>query len=1067
MHKKDSLGNPVLQYLTDEIILQFTKSDELGDNILTDYRDINLKKLPTLHPYRKGVYDKDIFGSLFSNHCNCGSGGIDRVGRCSKCGTSVFDETEAYQRFARIESPVYFCTDIKYPQLIKWLNINFNFNSAITASLDINHLICQKTLELCQFNYIEDSNLIEVTDNIDDSSKCSFEGLLHIFMSYFPNKVKEFLQYINMNILVLPIIVRAPYWEVYSGIRRLKTHNLTSIYKNLIFAIEEFYKIESAKFINQIDLAMFKGLMRRFISQSISDLSQLLKTSKENLARTMQSNRLTNSGRCTIIPAPDLKIDEVYIPRHLMYEACREEFIKYLEITLQCSPVKAKYLYRLESNTNEIQRLFDDYINGDKERKGKYVIINRNPTLYELSMMACKVKLTEDYTMGLPLQLCKPFNADFDGDQMAFYVVKDESTDEIIETMSPKNIIYYKKNQEPVFMPTHEIMQGLIIATKCILTDNPLQFDDIKDVISYKKSSREFKYQTVFLLNGKETTLGREILSEYFGTNLTEYLNGFDKYLTASKCSALYSKLEDFEDRVERISKIQDFSLRLVTLSGATTPSISEMYSDIDPKYTAEFDAIDKNPILSDKEKEIKLREAFSNFLDTESKKLPEGVVLSVTESSRAKLDQLFSVVFPQLIIGPDRKAEISKTSLIQGMNPSSYEKLAIEIRALQDIKVISVPASGYITRQFEYLANNFKYSSEIDENNIGIKLPKNKAFGRTKLDGSIVGKTNSEDLVTVRSIVTSTAPKFILTSDMVSKLIKYKEGSSIGSSLITSLTEGLTSAGLALKHKGSFTNLDPKSRLEAKESCTVTLTDLWIIVNGVSGQSLYPKPNNFMLNYSIDNSYLKGDTIGYAYHAVTPSYIQDCIINLTKARGTVPKKLIARNKVIVSDCYAFNSGKIHYIYSGSNEITSVTIDGISYRYNPNCLYLFKEGSYVNKYDRICTGVLDLDNAFTKLNNYIESFYYFKLQFDELVPKISSELIEFLYVLITTKKGSRAILKGVINSIENTNSIYTTTAFGNAKKVFKNIKPFGVPFQADVMALLTLPGLFKNNENEI
>jgi hypothetical protein len=49
---------------------------------------------------------------------------------------------------------------------------------------------------------------------------------------------------------------------------------------------------------------------------------------------------------------------------------------------------------------------------------GDYVVANRQPSLHRHSVLAFRVKLTNGQTIGLPPQVCNPFNADFDGDEV-------------------------------------------------------------------------------------------------------------------------------------------------------------------------------------------------------------------------------------------------------------------------------------------------------------------------------------------------------------------------------------------------------------------------------------------------------------------------------------------------------------------------------------------------------------------------------------------------------------------------------------------------------------------------
>jgi DNA-directed RNA polymerase beta' subunit len=53
---------------------------------------------------------------------------------------------------------------------------------------------------------------------------------------------------------------------------------------------------------------------------------------------------------------------------------------------------------------------------------GDYVLLNRQPTLHKASMMAMRIKISDVKTLQMNLAITKPFNADFDGDEMNIHV---------------------------------------------------------------------------------------------------------------------------------------------------------------------------------------------------------------------------------------------------------------------------------------------------------------------------------------------------------------------------------------------------------------------------------------------------------------------------------------------------------------------------------------------------------------------------------------------------------------------------------------------------------------------
>ena len=121
------------------------------------------------------------------------------------------------------------------------------------------------------------------------------------------------------------------------------------------------------------------------------------------------------------------------------------------------------------------------------------------------------------------------------------------------DALGAKNRFYYKKNHAPLFTPTHEFMAGLILATRVKIPNKLEMFDSIDQADQFRKENPEFKYQTLCMIKGEKTTLGRAILSDLFDKNLESYLGNFNTTLNAKNVNLLYSQLDNKEDRLERI----------------------------------------------------------------------------------------------------------------------------------------------------------------------------------------------------------------------------------------------------------------------------------------------------------------------------------------------------------------------------------------------------------------------------------------------------------------------------------------------------------------------------------
>lgn len=1055
-------------FLTDDYINMLSE-----DNVLTTYKDTNEQVKNKMRAIPGGVYDSNIFGSCFSDSCNCGK--IKVVGkRCPECGSRLLSPSQAWLRYARIDLPFYYCSSNKVKNLLKWLMEEIGF--VWKGSSDVKII---DALEYCQWGFDEESQRMTLTDDITDCEYCSYDGLLLVIKEHFESSLNTYRMYVNKSILVTPVISRPPMYTFYKGEAKLNTSAITQCYKSILYAIIKIYpKIHD--YNEEVEKSMLLRVLRTHINKNLEVVNSLLYSSKANSARCMQSNRIENSGRATIIPNPDLKVDEVAIPRHLAYEAFGQDFRKWLESEKGFTKNAAKELYKLKANSLETRQLFDEYIETCNDGKGKYVIINRNPTLYELGMQACRVVLTNNYTIGIPMLLCESFNADFDGDTMSFYSVPDELTDQIISVMSPKNLIYYKKNHKYLYMPKQDIMRGLVQGCRVIPTEGASvpSFETYEDAYAYRRKTRGFKWQSPCIIANKETTLARYKFGEIFNTDIDALLGGYSgRDLKSSDVGALYEKLVGLEDRTDRMQQAQELALNIATISGASAPKLSEMYSDLDTTYLDRIREIESDSSLSDEQRYLMIDEIYKEFRsDTENgtvtvngvekPRINTEVRRIVTESARAKMIQLLEIIMNRRNITAEKEMHISSTTLLDGMSYDDWCYLAIENRSTQDIKQNAVPKSGYLTRQLVFIGSQYYFHEGTDDTNKGIKISAKYALGRTLLDGTVVDKsmTNSDDELVVRSVVTSTLKdESEITTDMVSREFNWKEGSSIGISLMSSMTEMLTQSGLALKHGGALFEVDKNDVLKAPFDGELELTDKFINLVGKSDTAVYPRPVNFIQN-SNRSSYKKGDTIGWSYNLYTPSYRLDQIIKLMGAKSASSSKRILNNKIQISECYALNSGILHYksvpCKDHPGKTIVVEIDGKQQGYNPNVIYNVPDGAVVEMGQRICSGVFNIDAALSHGIKYVDAYYLFRNQYMELFPELQQEIIEFLFSIIVRNLGCRIKRHTINTAVADSPSLYTRLSFENSRKTLRKIDVGGYEFVSDSLTNYLFPMLF-------
>ena len=388
-----------LELLTDDDILDYSRSDG-KDHVLFSHGDLNLK-FDGLRPITGGVYDTEIFGSPMVDRCICGK--IRQASPdpqpCPHCGARVYTKEAALRRFGRIELGFFYLNALRF-EIFKQKFDSIFQDSKIVLDFYDNNLskmgysagkgskrLGIKTFDTCQFSYNPTTKELTITDKITDESKCSYEGLMAIISEHFPEHLTEYRKLINHYYLVLPSVMR-PFTLAYKdGKKMMGTHKLSLLYSAIIWlccpddkktADGLNYETVMSKLESPGERVRYTALLRAFLNATLKQATELLNTSKENLARGLYKVRTKNSARCPIVPAMDIKIDELKIPVAVAYEMLREDFIQYLMEKLNFTEKEARTATKEEALNEETQKLFKEYA------ETRMVLVNRQPSLHNL-----------------------------------------------------------------------------------------------------------------------------------------------------------------------------------------------------------------------------------------------------------------------------------------------------------------------------------------------------------------------------------------------------------------------------------------------------------------------------------------------------------------------------------------------------------------------------------------------------------------------------------------------------------------------------------------------------------
>ncbi len=192
----------------------------------------------------------------------------------------------------------------------------------------------------------------------------------------------------------------------------------------------------------------------------LKSLADMLKGKQGRFRQNLLGKRVDYSGRSVIVVGPALKLHQCGLPKEMALELFKPFVIrKLIERELAHNIRGAGRL--IEERPPEVWALLEEVIG-----EGKLVLLNRAPTLHRLGIQAFEPVLIEGHAIQIHPMVCPPYNADFDGDQMAVHVPLTEETQrEAREIMFSAVNLMKPANGDPIIQPTKDMILGAFWAT--------------------------------------------------------------------------------------------------------------------------------------------------------------------------------------------------------------------------------------------------------------------------------------------------------------------------------------------------------------------------------------------------------------------------------------------------------------------------------------------------------------------------------------------------------------------------------------------------------------------------
>src|SRR5438270_70953 len=194
-------------------------------------------------------------------------------------------------------------------------------------------------------------------------------------------------------------------------------------------------------------------------NRPLKSLTDMIKGKQGRFRENLLGKRVDYSARSVIVVGPELKLHQCGLPKKIALELFQPFIIRRLKELQHADTIKsAKKM--LERKDDVVWDILEEVT------KSHPVLLNRAPTLHRMGIQAFEPVLIEGNAIRIHPLVCKGFNADFDGDQMAVHLpLSIEAQVEASVLMMSTNNIFSPANGNPIITPSQDIVMGCYYLT--------------------------------------------------------------------------------------------------------------------------------------------------------------------------------------------------------------------------------------------------------------------------------------------------------------------------------------------------------------------------------------------------------------------------------------------------------------------------------------------------------------------------------------------------------------------------------------------------------------------------
>ena len=478
--------------------------------------------------------------------------------------------------------------------------------------------------------------------------------------------------------------------------------------------------------------------------RKLKSLSDMLKGKQGRFRQNLLGKRVDYSGRSVIVVGPTLKAHQCGLPKQMALELFKPFIISWL--------IEKEYAHNIRSATRLIEaREAEVWDALDAVVEGKYILLNRAPSLHRLSIQAFQPKLVDGKAIQLHPLVANGFNADYDGDQMAVHLpLSDAAQAEARDLMSISHNLLKPADGQPVLSVDQDVVYGNYYLTYDKHSEMQKERKPFASVYEAEMAydAGKIALQTPIRVFAKgeirDTTLGRVFFNEILPDDYPYDNNPQTKKQINKVLANIFAKY-GADMTVKIADKIKGLSFRFVTRSGLSigkedytvfeNEKIPEIIAEGDAKTTLIQEQYDQG-LLTDQERYNLIIDNWHNVIDKVADEISERVAhegadspvgLMAVSGSRGNATniRLASGLTGIMVDATNREIELPiRSNYTHGM--SSLEAFVATRGARQGLisTALKTADSGYLTRRLVDVAQDvFSTEDKMDEVDPGFTI--------------------------------------------------------------------------------------------------------------------------------------------------------------------------------------------------------------------------------------------------------------------------------------------------------------------------------------------------------